>query len=171
MRPSSNPPWCIFHPLNQQPFDCREWRKTKDNRRWTEHYRFFPHSSIPTAKILQNQKKEEKGTTDDVESPDSEDVATAVNRTRTCRLEGGNPNHWTTEACNRFLMSENILTRLINLFDISLPRYKNAKCANSWKELWSSDLRRDRTCNLLIRSQAPCHWASRPVELIRSDWY
>ena len=30
----------------------------------------------------------------------------------------------------------------------------------------SSDLRRDRTCNLLIstnRSQAPCHWASRPV--------
>ena len=25
-----------------------------------------------------------------------------------------------------------------------------------------SDLRRDRTCNLLIRSQAPCHWASRP---------
>jgi hypothetical protein len=22
--------------------------------------------------------------------------------------------------------------------------------------------RRDRTCNLLIRSQAPCHWASRP---------
>lgn len=24
------------------------------------------------------------------------------------------------------------------------------------------DLRRDRTCNLLIRSQAPCHWASRP---------
>ncbi|KAJ9488057.1 hypothetical protein VN97_g5237 [Penicillium thymicola] len=26
----------------------------------------------------------------------------------------------------------------------------------------SSDRRRDRTCNLLIRSQAPCHWASRP---------
>ncbi|KUM65546.1 hypothetical protein ACN42_g1513 [Penicillium freii] len=25
------------------------------------------------------------------------------------------------------------------------------------------DRRRDRTCNLLIRSQAPCHWASRPV--------
>ncbi|KAJ9490304.1 hypothetical protein VN97_g2968 [Penicillium thymicola] len=24
------------------------------------------------------------------------------------------------------------------------------------------DRRRDRTCNLLIRSQAPCHWASRP---------
>ena len=28
------------------------------------------------------------------------------------------------------------------------------------------DLRRDRTCNLLIRSQAPCHWASRPVVII-----
>ncbi|KAJ5598552.1 hypothetical protein N7537_008636 [Penicillium hordei] len=26
------------------------------------------------------------------------------------------------------------------------------------------DRRRDRTCNLLIRSQAPCHWASRPVK-------
>ena len=25
------------------------------------------------------------------------------------------------------------------------------------------DRRRDRTCNLLIRSQAPCHWASRPI--------
>jgi hypothetical protein len=25
------------------------------------------------------------------------------------------------------------------------------------------DRRRDRTCNLLIRSQAPCHWASRPM--------
>ena len=25
-----------------------------------------------------------------------------------------------------------------------------------------NDRRRDRTCNLLIRSQAPCHWASRP---------
>ncbi|KAJ5102789.1 hypothetical protein N7532_003318 [Penicillium argentinense] len=24
------------------------------------------------------------------------------------------------------------------------------------------DRRRGRTCNLLIRSQAPCHWASRP---------
>ena len=29
-----------------------------------------------------------------------------------------------------------------------------------------SDLRRDRTCNLLIRSQAPCHWASRPGLLV-----
>ena len=26
-----------------------------------------------------------------------------------------------------------------------------------------SDRRRGRTCNLLIRSQAPCHWASRPT--------
>ncbi|KAJ5718265.1 hypothetical protein N7488_003911 [Penicillium malachiteum] len=25
------------------------------------------------------------------------------------------------------------------------------------------DRRRGRTCNLLIRSQAPCHWASRPA--------
>ncbi|KOS40014.1 hypothetical protein ACN38_g9124 [Penicillium nordicum] len=28
------------------------------------------------------------------------------------------------------------------------------------------DRRRDRTCNLLIRSQAPCHWASRPVKIL-----
>ena len=25
-----------------------------------------------------------------------------------------------------------------------------------------NDLGRDRTCNLLIRSQTPCHWATRP---------
>ena len=31
------------------------------------------------------------------------------------------------------------------------------------EHLLQNDLRRDRTCNLLIRSQAPCHWASRPV--------
>ena len=30
------------------------------------------------------------------------------------------------------------------------------------KEMFSVDLSRDRTCNLLIRSQAPCHWAIRP---------
>jgi hypothetical protein len=29
------------------------------------------------------------------------------------------------------------------------------------------DRRRDRTCNLLIRSQAPCHWASRPIRCWR----
>ena len=28
------------------------------------------------------------------------------------------------------------------------------------------DRRRDRTCNLLIRSQAPCHWASRPISCV-----
>ena len=32
-----------------------------------------------------------------------------------------------------------------------------------YEELLYLDRRRDRTCNLLIRSQAPCHWASRPV--------
>jgi hypothetical protein len=26
-----------------------------------------------------------------------------------------------------------------------------------------ADLGRDRTCNLLIRSQTPCHWATRPL--------
>ena len=26
-----------------------------------------------------------------------------------------------------------------------------------------NDRGRDRTCNLLIRSQAPCHWATRPI--------
>ena len=32
------------------------------------------------------------------------------------------------------------------------------------------DLRRTRTCNLLIRSQAPYHWASRPVvEILASN--
>ena len=32
------------------------------------------------------------------------------------------------------------------------------------------DRRRDRTCNLLIRSQAPCHWASRPVIVEEAQW-
>ena len=34
---------------------------------------------------------------------------------------------------------------------------------NRSEELMIVDRRRDRTCNLLIRSQAPCHWASRPI--------
>ena len=32
-----------------------------------------------------------------------------------------------------------------------------------------NDRRRDRTCNLLIRSQAPCHWASRPAVVTFSE--
>jgi hypothetical protein len=31
--------------------------------------------------------------------------------------------------------------------------------------------RRDRTCNLLIRSQAPCHWASRPIWVIDAKMF
>ena len=31
------------------------------------------------------------------------------------------------------------------------------------------DLGRDRTCNLLIRSQTPCHWATRPSSWGRSE--
>jgi hypothetical protein len=38
-----------------------------------------------------------------------------------------------------------------------LPNERKAKKINHFER------RRDRTCNLLIRSQAPCHWASRPV--------
>ena len=30
------------------------------------------------------------------------------------------------------------------------------------------DLGRDRTCNLLIRSQTPCHWATRPFAIVIS---
>jgi hypothetical protein len=41
---------------------------------------------------------------------------------------------------------------------------KMQKDENSSLKLFiQCDLRRDRTCNLLIRSQAPCHWASRPL--------
>ena len=45
-----------------------------------------------------------------------------------------------------------------------VPQFRNAsKRFSIRKSKKIVDRRRDRTCNLLIRSQAPCHWASRPV--------
>ncbi|KAJ5847429.1 hypothetical protein N7455_011386 [Penicillium solitum] len=52
------------------------------------------------------------------------------------------------------------MSLIIQIFLTPSPTIEQKESQESKK----IDRRRDRTCNLLIRSQAPCHWASRPVQ-------
>jgi hypothetical protein len=66
------------------------------------------------------------------------------------------------------VIMEPILCLILYMRSLSTKRTKPRNCGHIPKNQ-KIDRRRDRTCNLLIRSQAPCHWASRPYYNIFSS--